>query len=163
MTANISIDPGASGGIAWKFLGRVDATPMPATWADAVDYIRDIACRMELEGYTPVVYMEKVSGFIGENQPGSRMFNFGEGYGYIQGALCALNVKCVLIAPQTWQKHYNFGAKKKRVTKNGKTVTDKTEWKNRLKSEAQRRFPELNVTLETSDALLILDYAEGLK
>jgi len=38
--------------------------------------------------------------------------------------------------------------------------------KNKLKAEAQRRFPEHKVTLKTSDALLILDYAmarEGLK
>lgn len=155
MTSNISIDPGASGGIAWKFLGKVEAFPMPDTWADVVDYVRDIACRMETEGFTPIVHMEKVGGFCGKNQPGSRMFNFGEGYGYIQGALCALNVKCVLVRPQEWQKALHLGTSKESGSK--------TAWKNKLKAEAQRRFPELKVTLKTADALLLLDYAEGLK
>jgi hypothetical protein len=34
----------------------------------------------------------------------------------------------------------------------------KSEWKNKLKAEAQRRFPDLKVTLKTADALLILEW-----
>ncbi len=42
----------------------------------------------------------------------------------------------------------------------------KTDWKNKLKSDAQRRFPGIRVTLGNCDALLLLDYAcrqEGLR
>lgn len=35
----------------------------------------------------------------------------------------------------------------------------KRDWKNKLKAEAQRRFPHLSATLASSDALLILDYS----
>lgn len=34
----------------------------------------------------------------------------------------------------------------------------KAEWKNKLKAEAQRRYPTLASTLKTADALLILEY-----
>jgi hypothetical protein len=33
------------------------------------------------------------------------------------------------------------------------------EWKRKLKEEAQRLFPNMDVTLKTADALLILEYA----
>ena len=32
-----------------------------------------------------------------------------------------------------------------------------TQWKNKLKAEAQRLFPDIRVTLKTADALLILE------
>ena len=40
---------------------------------------------------------------------------------------------------------------------------EKTAWKNKLKAEAQRRFPDLRVTLKTCDALLILEVARKLR
>lgn len=36
---------------------------------------------------------------------------------------------------------------------------DRLEWKNKLKASAQRLYPKLKVTLLTSNAILILDYA----
>ena len=46
------------------------------------------------------------------------------------------------------QKHIGVG------TRGGMS---KTEWKNKLKSEAQRRYPDQTVTLATADGLLIMD------
>jgi hypothetical protein len=37
----------------------------------------------------------------------------------------------------------------------------KTEWKTKLKNEAQRRYPGLDVTKKTADALLILAAGMG--
>jgi hypothetical protein len=37
------------------------------------------------------------------------------------------------------------------------------EWKNKLKAEAQRRFPKQKVTLANADALLIYEWARETK
>jgi hypothetical protein len=44
-----------------------------------------------------------------------------------------------------------------------KGKSSKTEWKNKLKGEAQRLFPSEDVTLDTADALLILEYSKGVR
>jgi hypothetical protein len=59
-----------------------------------------------------------------------------------------------MVRPQTWQKNLGIGT--------SRTCASKTEWKNKLKALAQRKFPDAKVTLATADALLILDYAENL-
>lgn len=138
----IAIDPGVSGGVAWVTPAGRDCFPMPKTEADLVLALRDIQL------YDPVAFVEEVGGFIGKQQPGSRMFKFGRNFGFILGALQALGIRTVLIKPQKWQKELSMGTSK------GMTPT---QWKNKLKAEAQRRFPNLKVTLKTADALLILE------
>ena len=143
----IAIDPGANGGISVRFPEYTEAYPMPKTFGDIVDLLRSI--------YAPhpnaVCYLERVSGFAGKGHPGSRMFKFGEGFGFLQGVLMSASTKLVFVRPQEWQKHFALGT--------AASCTGKREWKNKLKAEAQRRFPTLAVTLKTADALLILDYA----
>jgi hypothetical protein len=56
-----------------------------------------------------------------------------------------------LVRPQAWQKAVGMARTK---------GMGQTAWKNKLKGEAQRRFPDLKITLKTSDALLVL--AHGL-
>lgn len=56
----------------------------------------------------------------------------------------------MLVRPQVWQKVFNLGT--------AASCASKSEWKNKLKAEAQRRFPHLPVTLATADALLILEW-----
>jgi hypothetical protein len=41
-------------------------------------------------------------------------------------------------------------------TKNGDTTT---VWKNKLKAEAQRRWPDQKITLKTADAFCLLSHA----
>ena len=43
------------------------------------------------------------------------------------------------------------------------SCASKSEWKNKLKAEAQRRFPQLNVTLKTADALLIIEWVRAAR
>jgi hypothetical protein len=78
------------------------------------------------------------------------MFKFGEGYGFLKGVVQALGIKLVLVRPQVWQKPFNLGTASR--------CASQSEWKNKLKAEAQRRFPQLPVTLATADALLILEW-----
>jgi hypothetical protein len=52
-----------------------------------------------------------------------------------------------MVPPKKWQKVIGF---QKRPGE------EQRVWKNRLKEEAQRRFPSVKVTLNNADALLIL-------
>jgi hypothetical protein len=153
MKTIIAIDPGASGGIGCFIDGAsypVIAYPMPETEADVVALIKEL----NTEGNDVSAVVEKVGGFCGKGQPGSAMFKFGFGCGVIEGVLRTLGIRTTYVRPQQWQKYFSLGT--------AAACASKTEWKNKLKAEAQRRFPNLKVTLSTSDALLILDYARSL-
>ena len=145
-----AIDPGKQGGIAVRYAGdKVHAFSMPATEGD----LRDLFVRLYNPDNPTVAYVEKVGGYIGgPGAPGSAMFNFGRNFGFILGALSALYIRQQLITPQQWQKRLGLGTSK------GMTPV---QWKNKLKEEAQRRFPEIKVTLKTADALLILEATRG--
>ena len=145
----VAIDPGASGGIAWRTAdGGVLCAKMPETEGDTLLFMK----RFNPEAYT--VYIEEVGGYIGKAQPGSAMFTFGRNTGFLIGVIMALGFRLEMVRPQVWQKRLGIGT--------SRTCASKSEWKNKLKAVAQRKFPTANVTLATSDALLILDYAEDL-
>ena len=126
---------------------------MPDTQGDLLSLLRDIKTAADVEGHGALCVLEEVNGFAGKAQPGSAMFRFGEHFGFIKGVVQTLGLKLVLVRPQTWQKGFGLGTASR--------CASKTEWKNKLKAEAQRRFPHLRVTLKTSDALLILEYARN--
>jgi len=151
MKTIIGIDPGASGGIAVEQFGRVFCEGMPETLEDLVGVVREIKTAAEREGCEVVCALEQVGGYAGKGQPGSAMFRFGESFGFVRGVLQTLGVKVVLVRPQVWQKGFGLGS--------ASACASKSVWKNKLKAEAQRRFPDLEVTLKTADALLILEYA----
>ncbi len=144
----IAIDPGASGGIATRDTwGQIELMPMPATDGDVVDAIRSFTASNP--GASAV--LEKVGGFIkGNPTPGSTMFRFGRGVGVIEGALLTLAVPYLVVMPRRWQERLHLGARGQQP---------KNAWDNKLKAEAQRRYPGLKITLKTCDALLILDWA----
>jgi hypothetical protein len=149
MKLTISIDPGASGGIAWNKDGQLGAVPMPDALPDLVEFFRLLIAGTN----SPVAYVEKVPKFVGRAIPSSTTAVLFFNYGFCEGVLTALGVRIEQVDPHTWQKFFRLGTKRE--------CASTTEWKNKLKSEAMRRFPQLKVTLSTSDALLILDYAQG--
>ncbi len=151
MRTIVALDPGLSGGMAVRWFGKTDCWPMPETQGDLLERLREIKSVAGLEGDELVCVLEEVSGFAGKAQPGSAMFRFGEHFGFIKGVIQALGIRLVMVRPQVWQKGFGLGTASK--------CASKTAWKNKLKAEAQRRFPQLNVTLKTADALLILEYA----
>jgi hypothetical protein len=140
----IAIDPGKSGGIAIHYEDETRAPKMP-------DTLKAIA---ELVNFTPdlptVAYVEHVPVFVPCARP-KNMFRLGENFGAIQGVLAATSIRTILVRPAKWQAFYALGKRSQ--------CSSDSEWKNKLKVEAQRRFPKLNVTLATADALLLLDYA----
>lgn len=147
----LAIDPGANGGIAHYLDGRVIVEPMPGTDGD----IRDVLINWLAQ--SDVVYIEKVGGYIGgKGAPGSAMFNFGRNVGFLHGLIASMNVRCIEVPPQRWQKTIQAGTSK----------THGTRWKAHLKGIAQQRQPGIFITLKTADAVLLLEHAmlsEGLK
>jgi hypothetical protein len=140
----IAIDPGKSGGIAVQFEAETRAHKMPET-------LKALADLVNLAPDSPIVaYVEHVPPFV-PSARAKNMFRLGESFGAVQGVLAASGVRTILVRPAKWQAHFALG-------KRSQCASD-SEWKNKLKAEAQRRFPKLNVTLATADALLLLDYA----
>jgi hypothetical protein len=152
----LAIDPGLSGGVAVSRFGKTECWAMPVTQGDLLELLRSVRDGASREGCELVCMMEEVSGFAGKAQPGSAMFRFGEHFGFVKGVVQALEIRLVMVRPQVWQKGFGLGT--------ASACRTKSEWKNKLKAEAQRRFPQLNVTLKTADALLMLEYAlrEGI-
>ena len=153
MKVIIAIDPGGSGGVAVEVWGKTVCHPMPATQGDVLELICDFKRMADVECGNCECVLEEVNGFVGKAQPGAAMFKFGEGYGFLKGVVQTLGIRLVLVRPQVWQKVFGLGTASR--------CASKSEWKNKLKAEAQRRFPELTVTLQTADALLILDWVRA--
>ena len=139
----IAIDPGQAGGIAiLSFDGELlDVKKMPDTPKELLDYLSEWS-------ENSVCYLEKVGGIPGMGA--SKMFNFGKGFGHLEMALLSLGIKTIEVTPQKWQKALQLGNKGR---------SSSTEWKNKLKARAQQLYPRVKVTLDISDALLILEYA----
>ena len=150
MTTVIAIDPGAKGGLALFNNGITVCWPLPETDGDRLQELLAIRDAAALEGSEIRCVIEQVGGFIGKGQPGSAMFKFGAGYGFLLGVIQTLGIPLARVTPQVWQKVFGLGTRA--------SCASPREWKNKLKAEAQRRFPHLPVTLQTADALLILEW-----
>jgi hypothetical protein len=156
MKTIIAIDPGKSGGIAVGIVGPdsglVTCYPMPATDGDVLALLRDVTAAAVIKNRELVAYIELVCGYTGgAGAPGSAMFNFGMGFGFLKGVVMTLGIRLVLVRPQEWQKSFHLGS--------ASICSKKSDWKRKLKAEAQRLFVGQSVTLKTADALLILDWA----
>ena len=134
----IAIDPGKKGGVAWRDADGTHCVPMPDTVHELVGLLSDLA----VLGVSVDCVLERV-GAMPHDGP-SRAFVFGTNFGQIQGVLAALRIPYRLVAPQTWQK------------KVGALPKEKAQRKTAIKAYAQRRYPHLKITLETSDALAML-------
>jgi len=148
----IAIDPGLSGGIAVSVFGVAGCRPMPATGGDIVALLRGIQVSSEKSGVETVCVMEATSGYAGKAQPACYAYRFGENAGFLKGVIKTLGMRLELVLPRDWQKEFRLGT--------ASACASKGIWKNKLKAEAQRRFPQLEgITLKTADALLILEWA----
>jgi crossover junction endodeoxyribonuclease RuvC len=146
----LAVDPGASGGLAWcDPQGRVVCDPMPDTDGELLAYLENIVTAADGAEHV-TAHVERVGGFVGKAQPGSAMFRFGRGYGFLLGCLLALRVRTELVTPQRWQKALCCGTA---------AGLSRGDWKRKLRSQAERLFPAQRVTLATADALLLLEYA----
>lgn len=161
----LAIDPGQKGGLAWlDVFDRPCCKGMPDTHGDLLALLRRI------REVVDTCYIEHVVGFIPGGGAGA-MFSFGVNFGYLQGCLDSLSFRVIRVRPQAWQKALQLGGKVGKVKADADASKDSKkavgqinraankDWKNKLKADAQRRFPGMHITLETADACLLLDYA----
>jgi hypothetical protein len=143
----ISIDPGVSGGIAWRDKDKiVHAIRMPTGLADIADQIRSIV----VENKISIAVMEKTGTYMpGNSGPGA--VTFARHCGNLEAILYTLGISTKQVSPQKWQKCL------------GALPKDKKERKQAIKEWVARRHPELTVTLPTADALAILECSEKLE
>jgi len=148
--AVIGIDPGEKGGIA-VVGGRLGVSPylkkMPETFPDIYGMLADIYSNCP-DG--AVCFLEDVGKGI-PGQSSKSTATFARHNGHLEMALFALGIPTVKVTPAKWQKMYSNQVG---TSKGLKT----TEWKNKLKGLAQQLYPGNNITLYTSDALLIAHY-----
>ena len=136
----LAIDPGASGGLAWRDAdGIVHIEPMPDGMTAQVDFLRSLAAG--LPGLTAI--MEKVGTYVPGNHVGSAC-TFARHCGHLEAALYALGIPFTEVAPAVWMK------------KLGTLPKDKPERKRAIRELMARQFPGLEVTLKTADALGLL-------
>lgn len=156
-TVYVGIDPGKEGGIAVLNRGQVTAVSL-ANLTDR-DIWEHICLAGKTEGAEPFAVLERVGGFIRVKGAGvgtgPAMFNFGRGFGLLQMALIAANIPHEIVIPRTWQKAFGITPKKENETK--------SQFKNRLKTVAQRLFPKEKVTLATCDAILISEFCRRMR
>ena len=138
----IGIDPGIKGGIAVIYNDVYYVQPTPTTVAGMADGLITLKHKgPNLAMYTAI---ELVHSFPGQGVAST--FKFGMNYGEWLGILATLKIPYIQVTPHKWMKHY------------GAMPKDKKDRKNHIKHLAQQRFPDVDITLATSDAMLIANY-----
>ena len=138
----IGIDPGKAGGFSFIYEDLYMAKKTPNTVleiAAELINIKDIAPDVSM--YAIIEHVHSMPG-----QGVKSVFTFGKGYGQWLGILATLKIPYIEVTPNKWMKHY------------GSMPKDKKERKNHLKNLAQQRFPDIDITLATADAILICNY-----
>lgn len=152
----IAIDPGASGGIAVFSNGMLkSAVSMPSS----VDEMSEFFIHNKNTYENIIIYIEKVSAWSkGDDDPGKK---FGinkmlKNYTELLTVIKISGLRFVEVAPVTWQSTLKL--KFKNVDK-VPFAKFKTFRKRKYKEFAQNCFPEVKVTLKTSDALCLVQFA----
>lgn len=143
----VGIDPGKNGGVAIISEGespKVTLSSMPPTEKDVYQLIS----KLQYSNCGVMVYLEKVWGMPG--QGGGASFTFGKGYGVLLGCLTAAELCFEEIPPQRWMKAMGIPLRKK--------TESKAQWKNRLRSFAEKLFPREEISIRVADALLLAEH-----
>ena len=148
MTVLVAVDPGLSGGIAWRdSVGTYRTDKMPQTIKELYDYFEEFRCLT----CPPVFLMEKVGKHrLGNSAQSSA--TFAKHVGHLEMALVANELRTYEITATAWMKDIVPGRPK------GIESAQVRDRKNYIKDQMQRHHPSLKVTLATADALGILEY-----
>lgn len=157
MKAYIGIDPGSSGAIvAIIETGQVIVLRLnKCTDKDVWDFLNSLSFDYECK-----CVKEKVWAMPATNGDGSKRgmgamtsFVFGENNGFVRGLLVAAAIPYEEKIPQTWQK--SFGFKKEKGE-------SQTSYKKRMRTKAEQLYPNIKITADVADALLIAHYCKLL-
>jgi crossover junction endodeoxyribonuclease RuvC len=100
----IGIDPGKKGALAGIDTEAPAPFAVPFSERGYLDVLRDI------DPGKSIVALEKVAAMPGQGV--TSMFNFGCGFGWIQGILEALRFPYELVPPQRWKKAFGVTSDK---------------------------------------------------
>jgi hypothetical protein len=143
----MGIDPGSKGALV--VLSELSTTAYcfsKNTWEEIAEEIKNRANYGEEYGESIDAYVEAVAALPKDGAHNA--FTFGENTGIIKGILIANGIEFIEVHSQKWQRHFGLGAK----------YPSKTARKNAQKAKAQELFPDIKVTLDIADALLITKY-----
>ena len=162
MSLIIAIDPGITGGVAYRFPGILSAVNMPSTPKDILDLLKRI---VGYDNEKIICYLERVGTYMPGNS-GPSAATFARHCGNLEMALWALNIPYHEVLPNKWmtafigkQDYPKIPKETSKKTKASILSKRKTERKNKIKAKCQALYPHLKVTLKTADALGILSYA----
>jgi len=142
---SIGIDPGASGCVVVLYHGESPAICRMKTSpkCEVIDFLRGYV-DSPLSSGTAHVALEQVAS---SPQMGVRSaFAFGQGYGWLEGVLSALQLPFTYVRPQVWQKDLAIPKKKEKTQPEHKRV---------LVDKARQLYPKEKITADVADALLI--------
>lgn len=139
----IGIDPGKAGGIAVIDSETVTLYKMPPTEHGVVTLFESFKAYRKKHAL-----IEKVGSVPGNSA--RSMFTFGRGVGVLHATLISTRIPFEEIIPTGWMRGLSIRRKRKTETK--------PQWKQHLKSVAEKMFPEEKLTLATCDALLIAEF-----
>lgn len=159
----LTIDPGVNGGMAWRDSeGSVTACPMPSGMTARCDLIRSLSA-----GGIRRAVIEKVGTGMPGNAAGA-MTTFARHCGNLEAALYMAGISITEVLPSKWMKAIGHGVTKylpdgyKDLPKPEQAkarARAKTANKNAIKEAMARRYPLIDVTLKTADALGMMEYA----
>lgn len=145
MNIFIGTDPGTKGGIvAINERGKIiDSLRLSKST------IQEIARFYGGHSDAQISILERVHSMPGQGV--SSTFKFGKATGILLMGMASADIRHEEVTPRSWQKFLKI--KKKQKTES------KTDFKRRLKEEAQRLFPDQYIVNENADAYLIAEYA----
>jgi hypothetical protein len=148
----VTIDPGASGGIAVFSNGRIQAVAMPSDVNEMNSYFQYLNSTYE----DIFVFIEKVQAYGKDDDEPGKKFAINKMLANYQQVLTVVKLcgfRFVEVYPVSWQTSLGLKMPK------SEGEETKTQRKNRYKEYAQNCFPELKVNLKTSDALCLVQFA----
>lgn len=138
----LACDPGVNGALAVDLNGKVVVHKCPETQAEVVDLIFELAELARVNDWPIKGIIEKVHSMPGNGVAST--WKFACNYATWQTSLIAAKIPFKEVTPQKWMKAL------------GGCPKDKKERKNYIKDKAQKWFPDIKVTLWSSDALMLL-------
>jgi len=148
----MAIDPGASGGIAWRQPnGVIRAITMPP----GMTAIHALFKSILMENLGLECYIEQVGAHFPGNRA-SASVKFGRHVGNLEAVLYCLGIPVRKpVAPVVWMKMF-------RPLPTGMAAPQKLARKRAILEKVSRMFPQCKVSLRTADALGILAWALGM-
>jgi len=148
----IGIDPGKNGGACiihiYKEIETVNVFRCPPTPEEMVDQLASyIPSNInKTNGYA---FVEHVHSFPGQGVVST--FSFGQNLGQWEGVLASQDVNVEYVGPRKWMDLYNTPTKLSRRDR-----------KRYLRGEAEIIFPNIRMTFNISDAILIANYGKQI-